>query len=94
MDPLLGTFLCYYFNFIGIILNFHISEYKHFLGRTFMTRFKVGQSKPPPVLTSSFNRLKPPRSICKKVVNTGLFESEWLIEIFKRPFWSLILGQV
>ena len=27
---------------------------------------KVGRSKPPPVLTSGFNRLKPPRSICKK----------------------------
>ena len=37
---------------------------------------------PPPVLTSSFNRLKPPRSICQKVVNTGHYESEWLIEIF------------
>ena len=61
-----------------------------------MTRFQVGQSKPhpPPVLTSSFNWLKPPQSICQKVVNTGLYESEWLIEIFKRPFWWLILGQV
>ena len=32
MDPLLGTFLCYYSNFTEIILNFHISEHKHFLG--------------------------------------------------------------
>ena len=40
MDPLLGTFMCYYFNFIGIILKFHISEHKHFLGCTFMTQFQ------------------------------------------------------
>ena len=40
MDPLLGTFLCYYFNFTGIILNFHIFEHKHFLGLDFMTRFQ------------------------------------------------------
>ena len=40
MDPLLGTFLCYYFNFIGFILNFHISEHKHFLGCTSMTQFQ------------------------------------------------------
>ena len=40
MDPLLGTFLCFCFNFIGIILNFHFSEHKHFLGCTFMTRFQ------------------------------------------------------
>ena len=33
---------------------------------------KVGRSKPPLVLTSGFNLLKPPRSICKKVVNTNL----------------------
>ena len=42
---------------------------------------KVGRSKPPPVLTSGFNRLKPPRSICQKVVNTGQYESGWSIEI-------------
>ena len=47
---------------------------------------KVGRSKPPPVLTSGFNRLKPPRSICQKVVNTGQYESEWSIENFKRHF--------
>ena len=28
-----------------------------------MKCIKVGRSKPPPVLTSGFNRLKPPRSI-------------------------------
>ena len=57
---------------------------------------KVGWSKPPPVLTSGFNRLKPPRSICQKVVNTGQYESEWSIENFKWPFWLSIeiLGQV
>ena len=57
---------------------------------------KVGRSKPPPVLTSGFNRLEPPRSICQKVVNTGQYESEWLIENFKWLFWLLIeiLGQV
>ena len=47
---------------------------------------KVGRSKPPPVLTSGFNRLKPPRSICQKVVNTGQYESEWLIENSKGRF--------
>ena len=31
---------------------------------------KVKRSKPPLVLTSGFNRLKLPRSICQKVVNT------------------------
>ena len=41
---------------------------------------KVGRSKPPAVLTSGFNRLKPPRSIPQKVVNTGQYESEWSIE--------------
>ena len=35
---------------------------------------KVGRSKPPPVLTSGFNRLKPSRSICQRVVNTGQYE--------------------
>ena len=38
---------------------------------------------PPPV----FNRLKPPWSICQKVVNTGQYKSEWWIEFFKWPFW-------
>ena len=47
---------------------------------------KVGRSKPPPVLTSGFNRLKPPRSICQKVVNTGHYESEWSIENSKGRF--------
>ena len=37
--------------------------------------------------TPGFNRLKPPWSICQKVVNTGQYESEWSIEIFKWPFW-------
>ena len=48
--------------------------------------FKVGRSKPPPVLTSGFNRLKPPRSICQKKVNTGQYESEWSIENSKGRF--------
>ena len=47
---------------------------------------KVGRSKPPLVLTSGFNRLKLPRSICQKVVNTGQYESEWSIENFKWRF--------
>ena len=47
---------------------------------------KVGRSKPPPVLTSGFNRLKPPRSICQKVVNTGQYESEWSIKNSKGLF--------
>ena len=47
---------------------------------------KLGRSKPPPVLTSGFNRLKPPWSISQKVVNTGQYESEWSIENFKWPF--------
>ena len=47
---------------------------------------KVGRSKPPPVLTSGFNRLKPPWSICQKVVNTGQYESEWSIENSKGRF--------
>ena len=42
--------------------------------------YKVGRSKPPPVLTSGFNRLKPPWSICQKVVNTGQYKFEWSIE--------------
>ena len=32
---------------------------------------KVGWLKPPPVLTGGYNRLKPPRSILPKVVNTS-----------------------
>ena len=51
---------------------------------------KFGRLKPPPVLTSGFNRLKPPRSKCQKVVNTGQYESEWSIEFFKLPFWCSI----
>ena len=47
---------------------------------------KVGRSKPPLVLTGGFNRLKPPRSICQKVVNTGQYESEWSIENFMGLF--------
>ena len=47
---------------------------------------KVGRSKPPLVLTSGFNRLKPPRSICQKVVITGQYESEWSIENSKGRF--------
>ena len=62
----------------------------------FWPQGKVGRSKPPPVLTSGFNQLKPLRSISQKVVNTGQYESEWSIEIFKWPFWWWIeiLGQV
>ena len=48
--------------------------------------YKVGRSKPTPVLTSGFNRLKPPRPICQKVVNTGQYESEWSIENSKGRF--------
>ena len=47
---------------------------------------KVGRSKPLQVLTSGFNRLKPPQSICKKMVNTGQYESEWSIENYKGRF--------
>ena len=38
------------------------------------------------VLTGGFNQLKPPPSICQKVVNTGQYESERSIENFKGPF--------
>ena len=31
--------------------------------------------EPPLVLTGGFNPLKPPRSICQKVVNTGQYDS-------------------
>ena len=41
---------------------------------------KVWWLKPSPVLTGSFNRLKPTRSICQKVVNTGQYKSELSIE--------------
>ena len=34
---------------------------------------RVGRSKPPPVLTGGFNRLKPPWSILPKVVNSGQY---------------------
>ena len=47
---------------------------------------KVGRSKPPPVLTSGFNRLKPPWSISQEVVNTGQYESKWSIENLKGRF--------
>ena len=69
---------------------------KYCLGQFSRITDKVGQSKPPPVLTGGFNRLKPPRSICQKVVNIGQYEYEWLIEIFKRAFWWWIeiLGQI
>ena len=49
-------------------------------------RGKVGRSKPPPVLTSGFNQLKLPGSICQKVVITGQYESEWSIENSKGRF--------
>ena len=49
----------------------------HHIKLNISTETKVRRSKPPPVLTSGFNRLKPPRSICQKVVNTGQYESEW-----------------
>ena len=51
-----------------------------------MLYFKVGWSKPPPVLISCFNRLKPPWSICQKLVNTGQYKSEWSIENSKGRF--------
>ena len=38
------------------------------------------------VLISVFNRLKKPRSICQKVIITGQYESEWLIENSKGRF--------
>ena len=62
----------------------------------FKDRGKVGRLKPPPFLTGGFNQLKQPWSICQKVVNTGQYESEWSIEIFKWPFrwWIEIFGQV
>ena len=47
---------------------------------------KVGRLKPPPVLTSGFKRLKPPWSICQKMVKTGQYESEWSIENSKGCF--------
>ena len=37
-----------------------------------------------------FYVLKLPLSICQKVVNTGQYESEWSIGIFKRLFRWLI----
>ena len=46
---------------------------------------KVGRLKPPPVLTSGFNRLKPSRSILPKVVNTG--QSKKLVVVW---FYSYI----
>ena len=49
-------------------------------------QYKVERSKPPLVLTSGFNRLKWPCSICQKVVNTGQYESEWSIENSKGRF--------
>ena len=49
-------------------------------------QIQVGRSKPPPVLTSGFNRLKSPWSICQKVVNTGQYGSEWSIENSKGRF--------
>ena len=47
---------------------------------------KVGRSKQSLVLTGGFNWLKPPRSICQKVVNTSQYESEWSIENFEWSF--------
>ena len=40
---------------------------------------RVGRSKPPPVLTGGFNRLKPPWSILPKVVNSGQYSPKWSI---------------
>ena len=40
---------------------------------------RVGWSKPPPVLTSGFNRLKLPWSILPKVVNSGQYSPKWSI---------------
>ena len=58
----------------------------HSMGVLWAAKGKVGRSKPHPVLTSGFNQLKPSRSICKKVVNTGQYESEWSIENSKGRF--------
>ena len=66
---------------VGTIVGFEVGP--HYL---YISCIKVGRSKPPPVLTSGFNHLKPPWSVCQKVVNTGQYESEWSIENFKWPF--------
>ena len=63
-----------------------ISLFLSVLKQFTLSKTKVGRSKPPPVLTSGFNRLKPPWSICQKVVNTGQYESEWSIENSKGRF--------
>ena len=39
VEGIIRNILWNYFYFIGIILNFHISDLEHFLGCTFMTRF-------------------------------------------------------
>ena len=51
-----------------------------------MFRTRLGGRTPPPlVLTGIF--LKPPRSVCQKVVNNGQqYESEWSINIFRGHF--------
>ena len=47
----------------------------------------IGQDQGWAVETSpGFNWLKPPRSICQKVVNTGQYQPEWLIEFFNGRF--------
>ena len=94
-DPLPETHLFFLF---GLIKGTEDRNPLALIGHSFQTLgpSKVGRSKPPPILTSGFNRLKPPRSISQKVVNTGQYESEWSIEFFKWRFWWWIeiLGQV
>ena len=55
----------------------HLSESKIKIFIIILTR--VGRSKPPPVLTGGFNRLKPPWSILPKVVNSGQYSAKWSI---------------
>ena len=42
--------------------------------------------------TPGFNRLKLPRSICKKMVNTGQYESEWLLLKNKKVLTKFIVN--
>ena len=44
VEGIIRNILWNYFYFIGIILNFHISDIEHFLGCTFMTRFVQSSS--------------------------------------------------
>ena len=50
-------------------------------------RPRLGGRNPPPPPPPPPPVKKPPWSICQKVVNTGQYESEWSIVIFKWPLW-------